>query len=115
MHTNESNLVSEAMADGRSDERQAAWNVLRTSPTVRMLAALAGPYWPQPTARETDRRAARQPAVSRVSSCIERREALLDNEQCLPGFPPRRVGWPDGWPDFSGLVCHWSSWPRSLF
>jgi hypothetical protein len=91
MQTNESNLVSiEAMADERSDERQAAWNVLRTSPTVRMLAALAGPYWPQPTARETDRRAARQAAASRVSSCIERREALLDDalDDSFPASDP---------------------------
>jgi hypothetical protein len=82
-------VKAEAAVARRSAERQAAWDILRTSPTVRMLAALAGPYWPQPTASEIVPPAApRQAAGTR--SCVERREALLDDalDDSFPASDP---------------------------
>ena len=75
----------------RSDEGLAAWEILRSSPTVRMLSILAGPYWPQPTARLIEAR--RDP--------IERREELLDDalDDSFPASDPPAIVSPvyGGW------------------
>jgi hypothetical protein len=75
----------------RSDEGQAAWEILRTSPTVRMLAVLAGPYWPQPTASQIEPR----------HDPVERREALLDDalDDSFPASDPPAITSPvyGGW------------------
>ena len=41
----------EQTTDYPSREQRAAWQILRDSPTVRMLATLAGPYLPRSAAR----------------------------------------------------------------
>ena len=93
----------------RSHEQQTAREILRRSPTVRMLAARAGRYGPQPTARQlapTDAAdgdlAERQvlfaeatPGQTQASDrySVERREALLDDalDDSFPASDPPAI------------------------
>ena len=111
-------MKHESTIHKRSSERQSAWDILRNSPTVRMLAALAGPYWPQPTGRDlalaapaanaelAERHvqfaeATRYRAPRRQSSSIDRREALLDDalDDSFPASDPPAIVAPvyGGW------------------
>lgn len=90
----------------RSHERQTAWEILRRSPTVRMLAALAGRYWPQLTASQlvavdgdlAERQvlfaeATRGQTQASDRSSVERREALLDDalDDSFPASDPPAI------------------------
>jgi hypothetical protein len=98
----------------RSPERHAAWEILRTSPTVRMLAALAGPYGPQPTAsliaKANDDLAEQQVrfaettrhhAPARSRSRVARRVSLLEDalDDTFPATHPPAIVAPvyGGW------------------
>lgn len=91
----------------QSDERQAAWDILRRSASVRMLAALAAPYWPQSTARHLApalaAAAASRPSAVKRREAVERREALLDDalDDSFPASDPPSIVAPvyGGWRD----------------
>ena len=110
-------MKHESSIHKRSREQRVAWEVLRSSPTVRMLAALSGPYWPHPTACQlapvkaagdalTDRQAlfaeaTRHQASAGRLSRVERREALLDDalDDSFPASDPPSIVAPvyGGW------------------